>query len=191
MRVARAANSLAVFAFALLASCGGEDAGYVLEPWVQNPSPSFGAYPQCDGIGLLEDAATIRAFRQQVPAGAKIRCATKAGFSFQGQIFELVYVGYGHISDCSSGCFSSSLCTLDSGYSQVLFQAYFTHVSEAPRSLAAECPALVGASDASTDNCNPQVSGRQHPIVQDPVFRNYLLDAQDPDPFRFCANNLP
>jgi hypothetical protein len=173
-----------ILACVAVAGCGEED---VDDGIIGND------YAQCEGLGTDASAATQRARDVHLPAGVAPNCATKTGFTFQNQTYELVYAAYGALQDCPAGCFSSMVCALDDGSTSRLFYATWYGDGERPPSIATECPALANSAggDTAYQCTNPQVSGRQHAIVQDPTFRNFLLNNPAPVQFGRCGLNLP
>ena len=167
----------------VIAGCGSEPGG---------TAPTVGAgLAECEnhipgtGDTSPEVTATITTL---VPSNANVQCTGKQSFLLSGRDVFLIFVPYGNLNDCPSGCFTSEVCAIyDQSQVQVYSAAWFSP-QERPLSIPPDCPGLAQAPSADTNqDCPEHPPGYLHPVTQTTDFENFLnSQTSNNGSFRWC-----
>src|SRR5438445_4716855 len=112
----------------------------------------------------LEVTATITTL---IPSNAQVRCTGKQSFPLNGRQVFLVFVPYGSLNDCPSGCFTSGVCAIYDQSQVQLYSAMWFNAQERPLSIPPDCPWLAQASSAEpTQACPEPPPGFFTPVTQ-------------------------
>ena len=176
-------------ALVLLASIGCADGTSTADP---HRGPDIGTrYGQCDGRspGTSSGAAAAAVAAAFVPAGATVRCSSTTGFTVEGAQVTLVYLAYGELQDCPSGCFSSFLCALATADGPLQYSAMWVPAGERPMALQGTCPDDFPVAGGDTRRCTELTPGAKHPVTATPAFT--AMAAEGTSTFGACFAMAP
>lgn len=141
-------------------------------------------HPSGTGDELPEVTITVN---RQVPADAEIRCSDKKAFSFEGREVSLVYVAYGALQDCPSGCFSSHVCGIYDPDESKLYSFAWYGAAERPLSIPPDCPELAGAESGQSSECGTPPQGFLHTVTATAEFESFRnIQREQNGDWRFC-----
>jgi hypothetical protein len=150
-------------------------------------------FSQCDpatrSAGSSDTSPQVlEAISDLVPSDIQINCTDKYRFSINGQDVYFVFVAYGELQDCPSGCFSSSICAVVDQSGAALYSAVWNEADERPASIPPDCPELSDSATGDTlRDCQYQPSGYENPLTQTTEFEDFSAAESGQDgAWRFC-----
>lgn len=166
-----------------------EDAQQTYEE--ETPQTYIGtSYSQCANhpVGTMEGSPEVTiTIDRLVPVGAEIQCSDTKDFPFEGSNVSLVYVAYGALQDCLSGCFSSYLCGIYEPDKSLLYSFSWYGSVEKPLSIPEDCPALATAESGQTSGCDTPPPGFDHPVTMTDEFEAFRKSQLEQNgDWRFC-----
>ena len=122
-----------------------------------------------------------------VSSEAEIRCSGKKAFSYEDREVSLVYVAYGALQDCPSGCFSSFVCGIYDPDESLLYKSSWHGLLEKPLSIPPDCAELADVESGTTSWCSTPPPGIDHPVTQTVEFETFRnSQREDGGDWRFC-----
>lgn len=126
-----------------------------------------GDHAQClnhPAAGASRASSVTATLDALVPSGAQVRCADSISFTLDGSRVDLVFVSYGELRDCPSGCFTSQLCAIHDGSGALLYSSVWYSAAEKPVTIPAGCP-VGGGGGGNTGDCPTVQPGAGHPVT--------------------------
>lgn len=153
-------------------------------------TPIGGSYSQCLGHspGTGEELPeVIITIDRLVPSEAEIRCSGKKVFLYEDREVSLVYVAYGALYDCPSGCVSSFVCGIYDPDQPLLYSFAWSGPVERPLSIPPDCPELADFESGHTSLCSTPPRGVDHPVTTTVEFESFRSSQrEDGGNWRFC-----
>jgi len=193
-----------IFFIGFLTACGGlqeED-----EP--ELPLNTNNGYSQCygrvDGYNDLSRSIN-HTVQEYIRDDVEIQCTDRYSFDLEGKPVELVYIAYGKLQDCASGCFSSHVCVVYEENDPLLYSASWINSErsklgadgrlvvvsktiEQPLNLAAGGCGDIPEGTGSTHMCETKPEAVGHPLFESTDFEMFLGEVGDS--WRFCGRDF-
>lgn len=179
--------TLVLFGILLAACVPGEE---TQPTQIGDNYPDTGGYSQCANhpSGTAEGSPEVTiTIDRLVPAEAEIRCSDKKTFPFEGRDVSLVYVAYGALQDCISGCFFSYLCGIYDPDDSQLYSFSWYETAERPLSIPPDCPELATAQSGQASECSTPPQGFNHQVTVTAEFEAFRNSQREQNgDWRFC-----
>lgn len=135
----------------------------------------------CSEHGFAAPAPrTVAAF----PAlGTTIHSEYAAPFVLAGEEVRFTMVEYGRPEDCPSGCLRSMVCAVEDNAGVYPYFAYWNG-EDGIMGIDLACAEITSGLWSATVACD--LSGKQHPLMSDPVFQEFRSDMLDDSTFSPC-----